>query len=383
MEYYLNTLREFSCIGGNCRNNCCHRWKIIIDDESLRFYEEQNDEFGRKLQKYIATSPDGMAYFPCDIEDCHMLTEEGLCSIYKHYGEEHMCRTCQTFPRVHMTVRDTLSSLEFVTNECEEVLRLLMTLPEYAICVDTISTDEDAVDDVVGFGAWILESIQDESNPIGMTLSTILYILVKMSPSARLRDRKEMRRILDNWGSVVDGIGRFVDDFSDEELERAAWGLVTKIVIGFLDILYSSNFVKYEEILPDKRKYDKDSPDRGEMVKIEFQEFVKEIGMKDGFLRRYLANIIISYLFYMFREDGEDVLLYELAPKLLLSLIVPSLWDPECWKDEKDYLARLGMLQRIIKGNLMENHLSPAIREQMELDAMVYAVMYIGVLDRS
>lgn len=385
MRYYLNTHSEFSCIGGRCQNTCCNRWKIWIDDESKDFYFSQKDEVGETLRQFIEVNEQGDAFFPNDSESCKMLTKDGLCQIYQHYGEEHMCQTCRTFPRVRMSVEEGADRyLDYVTNECEEALRLLRDLPQFVICVDGEVVNEDIVDSVVKIGAWILDSIQDETVPPGEALSVSLFVMKEICKPAFERDKAGIQSVMMRVADISMRIRGFVQDFSQEELDMASWGLTSKIVVAFLDIFLASNLSDLADVVPDPKKYERDSGERGNQLKtayLRFEELMSEKKELKLFWRRYAGNIIMASLFSVFQDDGEDVLLYELAPKILISLLVPALWPDECWDDEDDYLPRLSMLQRVVKDRLIKKYLSPVIKEQMQIDAMVYSVMMIGVLD--
>ena len=46
-SYYKN----FKCIAGKCKNNCCKAgWEIDIDDDTANLYKSVNTTFGEKLK---------------------------------------------------------------------------------------------------------------------------------------------------------------------------------------------------------------------------------------------------------------------------------------------------------------------------------------------
>ena len=55
MEYtYPDYYKNFCCIGGECKDNCCAAgWQITIDEESLERYEKMEGEIGVRLRNSI------------------------------------------------------------------------------------------------------------------------------------------------------------------------------------------------------------------------------------------------------------------------------------------------------------------------------------------
>ena len=46
MDIHADIYDEFSCIGGDCRRNCCQGWAITIDHKTTEYYKslEQSKE---------------------------------------------------------------------------------------------------------------------------------------------------------------------------------------------------------------------------------------------------------------------------------------------------------------------------------------------------
>lgn len=93
-----NYFNEFKCIASECEDTCCAGWEIVIDDETHKRYEKVEGEFGEILRSKIVKS-DGENIFLLNNGNCSFLNEKKMCEIYINLGEEHLCYTCQQFPR--------------------------------------------------------------------------------------------------------------------------------------------------------------------------------------------------------------------------------------------------------------------------------------------
>ena len=93
-----NYFNEFKCIASECEDTCCAGWEIVIDDETHKRYEKVEGEFGEILRIKIVKS-DGENIFLLNNGNCSFLNEKKMCEIYINIGEDHLCYTCQQFPR--------------------------------------------------------------------------------------------------------------------------------------------------------------------------------------------------------------------------------------------------------------------------------------------
>lgn len=386
--FCTNIFDEFACIGGECINNCCRRWKIGVDEETARFYLSLDDDYGKMIQEFMKKKEDGSYYLPNDeVPFCPMMTEDKLCGVYQRYGENRMSKTCRTFPRMNITSPDPKFSIATVVNDCEEVLRMFMDDPDHLV-IEATSDDDRVIEEsenlnryVLGFARKGLELLQDEEVPFGIAIGSLVAMMVDMVSSAAANDITGISSKLENSSLWKSSIGQVISEFSSDELEEFSWGIALRIVVGFLDILYVSNFAPYTDVLPSPEKYTNQGINRGEQIRNAFQSFFGGAFQKNERLfRKIVGNIFIQYAMCSYRSTAVGELLYEMAPRILISLIVPALWPDSVWDDRCEFLPRISMLQRIAKGDYMTNHLSPAIRDQMGVDEGTYAVMFAGVL---
>jgi len=121
-KHYLvpDYILDFKCA---CCTECCKRWKIIIDKQTVEKYEQltaedeelaamlaknlKKDKGGRasvQLQnkvKKLTVEKDGEQKQVIDVDTavCPFLADDGLCAIQKKYGIDALSDTCKIFPR--------------------------------------------------------------------------------------------------------------------------------------------------------------------------------------------------------------------------------------------------------------------------------------------
>ena len=94
--YYKN----FKCIAGDCRDTCCAGWDVDVDEKSYRFYRKVKGDFGKRLKSVMVPDSEGGCTFTLTEDNrCPFLNDSNLCDLYIALGEEHLCETCDEFPR--------------------------------------------------------------------------------------------------------------------------------------------------------------------------------------------------------------------------------------------------------------------------------------------
>lgn len=104
MEHFYPTYYgKFRCIAAACPDSCCRGWDVVIDEETEDFYRSVEGEFGERLRSAIYTDADSDRVFRlAEKKKCPFWGEDKLCEIYRELGEEHLCATCDQFPRIRM-----------------------------------------------------------------------------------------------------------------------------------------------------------------------------------------------------------------------------------------------------------------------------------------
>lgn len=123
--------KDFACIGGECPDTCCNGWIVYIDEESRAYYEKVDGEFGEELRSNIEGEGKKSHFRMRKDGFCPFLNEEKLCRIYRTLGEERMCFTCQTFPRIVDVVGELM--IGTISLGCPEAARMLFSDEEIAV----------------------------------------------------------------------------------------------------------------------------------------------------------------------------------------------------------------------------------------------------------
>ncbi len=130
MKYLtLETFTDFVCIGSDCPFTCCQDWRIVVDEETDRYYQSVEGEMGERLRTCIHHE-DGNAWFILREEDkhCPFLNEKGLCNIVLSLGEEHLSNTCAFYPRYMFYEGDICFA--GISISCPEAARFFLTHEE-------------------------------------------------------------------------------------------------------------------------------------------------------------------------------------------------------------------------------------------------------------
>ncbi|MED1789618.1 flagellin lysine-N-methylase [Brevibacillus laterosporus] len=130
-EYML----EFQCIGSECEDTCCAGWKVTVDQDTYKKYKRLKDEelspiIDENIKRVRSkASPSNYARIKMDTEgSCVFLNEQKLCSIQLKKGEDYLCHTCKTYPRIWNNVNDVVERA--ATISCPEIARLALLNPE-------------------------------------------------------------------------------------------------------------------------------------------------------------------------------------------------------------------------------------------------------------
>ncbi|WP_160690936.1 flagellin lysine-N-methylase [Clostridium sp. C2-6-12] len=119
-----NYYKDFKCTASKCTDTCCAGWEIIIDDETYTHYNKVCGEFGEKLKSNLTLYEDGEPGFILQNDNCPFLNKNNLCDIYTELGEDFLCYTCKTYPRLieeYSNFREIGISLS-----CPEAARLIL-----------------------------------------------------------------------------------------------------------------------------------------------------------------------------------------------------------------------------------------------------------------
>lgn len=126
MDYIIPDYYEkFSCIGGDCPDNCCAGWEIEIDKPTLKKYKKEKSIFKNCLRNGINWKEKTFLQYN---KKCVFLNEEGLCDIYSELGPDRLCKTCRTYPR-HIEEFEGVHEVS-LSMSCPVVAKMILTRQE-------------------------------------------------------------------------------------------------------------------------------------------------------------------------------------------------------------------------------------------------------------
>ena len=180
---------RFFCIAGDCPESCCTGWQIMIDEDSLERYrdiveqkaigigEELRDigleadyplsaqdapelvsEAGDAEKKELRTYLHEVLETSVDWEEgcfkhengrCVLMTESGLCTLQRAFGEGALCKTCARYPR-HMEEFDGVREWS-LSLSCPEAARLILSQKETLKFMEWETEEEDDPEDYEDF----------------------------------------------------------------------------------------------------------------------------------------------------------------------------------------------------------------------------------------
>ena len=125
---------QFRCIGPECEDTCCIGWTVPVDEPAWQKYKSlPAGPLRTQLDACLELTPDNPnpAHFAIirmsPSHQCPMLLESRLCRIQAEIGEEFLCRTCATYPRIVSTI-DNLEE-KALSLSCPEAARLVLLDP--------------------------------------------------------------------------------------------------------------------------------------------------------------------------------------------------------------------------------------------------------------
>lgn len=127
-------VQDFRCTCGDCPDDCCHGWRIWVEQPAYRRLKkamaktgEERDLFRRAIKRNRSAEKNAEHYAYLDmLEDgrCPFLLENGYCHVHATYGEACLSQVCTTYPRQVIRVGERLEMSLAVS--CPEVARLCL-----------------------------------------------------------------------------------------------------------------------------------------------------------------------------------------------------------------------------------------------------------------
>lgn len=308
-----NYFNEFRCIASECEDTCCAGWEIVIDDETHDYYEKVEGEFGEILRSKIVKS-DEENVFLLNNGNCSFLNDKKMCEIYINLGEEHLCYTCQQFPRY---TEEFLDLKEVgISLSCPEAARIILRKPENTSfklsedeeCFDE-GIDEEVLSDFLACREIVFNIIERKDLNLGTKAALALKFVKEVQNKIDLGDMDEIQELIEEYKeeSFLNTILKEVEEFKGKENIKhknlCEYFNVYKNIkhINANDPLGLNKALSYiqgnKEIYLSKHK--------------EFNEYYKEDLYK-------FKNILIYFIFRYFMKSIFD---YDMSAKIKLSII--------------------------------------------------------------
>jgi len=211
MHIFPDYYKDFHCIAGKCKHNCCIGWEIDIDEDTDAFYSTVDGEMGARLAREI--DREGVPHFRLGKDErCPFLNRDNLCDIICTLGEEHLCAICAAHPRFFNELPDrTEGGLGMA---CEEATRLILTKKSPMRLVGGGETE----DEVLRLRDRVIEVLQNREKPIEARIADMLSLCGASLPDLPLSAWAEtllsLERLDEAWTKRLLDLQRGCPDFA-------------------------------------------------------------------------------------------------------------------------------------------------------------------------
>lgn len=94
--FTLSPFKNFKCIGGECKHNCCLKWQIDVDAKTLKKYRADKSDFSETLKNGVDFNASRLKMHK---RRCVFLNRDNLCDIIINLGDNALCQVCKDHPR--------------------------------------------------------------------------------------------------------------------------------------------------------------------------------------------------------------------------------------------------------------------------------------------
>ncbi len=197
---------RFKCAGSACKDTCCVRDKLVLDNKTYFEYQRviaRGDAFGRRMVASISER-NGVASFRMrENGECPFLLRNGLCELQIRLGTDKVSETCRkypTFSKEYGNYREIGCRFS-----CPEVLRLVLTHPEpFAVRERENDTEPVTFDNL---NVELLEALypvrdrflkiaQDARNPLLVTITILLKLASEVEKAIERKAYGELATLI-------------------------------------------------------------------------------------------------------------------------------------------------------------------------------------------
>ena len=307
--------KEFKCIASKCTDTCCAGWEIIIDEDTFEKYKKVTSPFGKRLHSKITIYEDGEPGFSLETNNnCPFLNKKNLCDIYSELGEDHLCYTCQQFPRF---TNEYGSTREVgISMSCPEAARIMLK-DDTKVTFESSEDDElvSAYNDInvnlyiqlLGCRKITLEIIQNRDIDLEHRISLILSLAHDIQEKIDEDDLNGISDIKKRYAS---------SDFQEEYIKSLPQYELNKAEKHKLLIDYKNTFLNIDHLTKEwpvliEQSFIESILNDYSTKYSEFKDYYKE--------KEYeFEHLIVYFIFRYFMEAAID---YDLYAKIKLAAV--------------------------------------------------------------
>lgn len=168
----------FSCKAGKCRNNCCQKWIVSLDEEDYQLIMEAecSEELRRRLGTAFKIPPETLSYLYRVVAMdknglCPMLNDDRLCMLQIECGQEVIPKVCRIYPRV----RNDYKNCDIYVNQsnCEGVVEQLFDTDRFELTERKMLGEISEQDETLSALLDTLDVLQDNAFPLESRIELI------------------------------------------------------------------------------------------------------------------------------------------------------------------------------------------------------------------
>jgi len=171
MTVYPDYYKDFECIKGDCRHNCCIGWEIDIDGDTAQKYKNVSGELGARLKNHIDWNES--CFILGENERCPFLNGDNLCDIIIRLGENNLCGICADHPRFKNQLPDRTEIGLGLT--CEAAADLILR-QKHKVKLIYEGDDTPCDDSIINLRDAIIDTLQDREFSIFERLENMLWL---------------------------------------------------------------------------------------------------------------------------------------------------------------------------------------------------------------
>lgn len=334
--YYYD---QFHCIGSQCIQTCCHGWDIPIDPSTYNKYQNVENEFGKRLRQNI-TTPTTKKFVLDDHGKCGLLNKNGLCDIYLNIGEDMMCDTCKTYPRVTKIRADIYE--QTLSLSCPEVSRILIeNRAPIDFCIgdtdddknDAVPVNDELFNALLLARSYSIELLQNRTISFTNRQLLLLYFTEKFQKLLNAQEYSKVSSLINQFNDNS-YLSIYIDQFDkiDKNL-HAKYNILNQLLEFPLPTILSFN--PYIKSIYERQIINKENATIESIISKHEEEFNSNYTNNQHVYENYYVHSVFKY--YLDALDDNDIMKQLLLINVGFSII--HLFDVLAYIDSDNQLT--------------------------------------------